>query len=232
MTLTGQLAGGLRSLALRASRRARAGRGRLFLATLAPTAADRILDLGSEDGAHMAALVPFREHLWIADIDPAALARGRERFGFQTLQLDESGRIPVPDDHFDIVFCSSVLEHVTVDKADLESVRSRREFERRALDRQRRFAHEIARVARHYFVQTPYRYFPLESHTWLPAVVVFLPRPWQLRFVAWTNRWWIKTTSVDFHLLTRRQMAELFPGAEIVGERFFGMTKSLVAIRR
>jgi len=65
---------------------------------------------------------------------------------------------------------------VTLDKADLASVRSRRAFERLALDRQRRLAAEIARVGRRYFVQTPYRYFPIESHTWLPAPVLLLPR--------------------------------------------------------
>ena len=36
--------------------------------------------------------------------------------------LDESGRLPFPDDHFDIIFCSSTIEHVTVDKGVTEDI--------------------------------------------------------------------------------------------------------------
>lgn len=195
-----------------------------------PTASDRLLDLGSEDGTHIAALVPFRDNVWIADIDSVALERGHEHFGFNTLLLPEDGAIPVPDRYFDVVFCSSVLEHVTVEKHRLASIRSRRAFEREALERQRRFAAEIVRVSRRYFVQTPYRYFPVESHTWLPAPVAFLPRQLQHRLVKWLNEHWIKSTQLDFHLLNRRHMAMLFPEAEIVQERFLGLTKSLIAV--
>src|SRR3954451_20393933 len=189
----------LRALVLAFSQRARRRRAGLFWKTMRPRAYNRILDLGSEDGSHIAGLVPFREQVWIADIDPAALARGAERFGFHTLALDESGRVPVPDGHFDVVFCSSVLEHVTVDKDALGDVRTRREFERMAWERQGRFAQEVARIGRRYFVQTPYRYFPIESHTWLPAPVAFLPRPLLLRLLPWLNRHWIKATVLDFH---------------------------------
>jgi hypothetical protein len=196
-----------------------------------PAPEDRILDLGSEDGSHIAALVPFRDRVWIADIDATALEEGKRRFGFSTLLLPEDGTIPVPNKHFDLVFCSSVLEHATVDKDSLETLRSHAQFKRQAIRRQRRLAAEIARVGRRYFVQTPYRYFPIESHTWLPAPLMLLPRSLLLRLVPWLNRHWIKSTQLDFNLLTRRDMMELFPGAEIVPERFLGMTKSLVAIR-
>jgi hypothetical protein len=221
----------LRGAFVRASARARRHRAEVFRQALHPTAADRILDLGSEDGGHLAAVVPFRENVWIADIDPVLLERGRATFGFRTIELDESGRVPVADQEFDIVFCSSVLEHVTVDKDALDDVRSRRDFERRAFERQRRFATEIARIGRRYFVQTPYRYFPIESHTWLPAPIAFLPRPLLLRLLPWIGSWWIKSTQADFNLLTRAQMQELFPDAEIRVERFLGLPKSLIALR-
>jgi SAM-dependent methyltransferase len=218
--------------ALRVSSRARARRAQMFNELMAPEHGDRILDLGSEDGRHIAAIVPFRENVCIADIQPEALEHGRREYGFDTALISENGDLPFADDHFDIVFCSSALEHATIDKGELRSVTSRREFERRALERQRHLAREIDRISRAYFVQTPYRYFPVESHTWLPGLVVFLPRRALLRLLQATNRWWIKSTEPDWHLLSRRAMRGLFPQAEVVVERFAGVPKSLIAVKR
>jgi hypothetical protein len=196
-----------------------------------PQATDRILDLGSEDGSHIARVVPFRDNVCIADIDADALARGAACFGFATRLLDEDGTLPMQNDEYDIVFCSSVIEHVTIDKTLLTTVTSGRAFQQQAFAHQQRFADEVARVCRRYFVQTPYRYFPIESHTWLPVGLIVLPRAAQLRVVAFTNRHWIKQTQLDFNLLTRRQMQALFPDARIIAERWMGLTKSLIAVR-
>lgn len=216
----------------RYSNRRRRARGELFRQLLAPTEDDAILDLGSEEGDHIALLVPFRGNVTIADIDAAALERGRARYGFQLALLDEGGRLPFPDGHFDIVFCSSVIEHVTVAKEKLDEVRSRRAFAAASWEHQRRFAAEIRRVAKRYFVQTPNKWYPIESHTWLPVPIVLLPRPLQLRLVGWLNRWWIKPTQVDWNLLTGADMAALFPDATIVSERTLGLRKSLIAVKR
>jgi hypothetical protein len=201
-------------------------------ALLRPSETDRILDLGSEDGSYIASIVPFRENVVIADISPQPLERGASRYGFQTLLLDESGRVPVPDGHFDIVFCSSVIEHATVDKDDVYAYRTNADFRAAALPRQRRLAQEIRRVGRGYFVQTPNRYFLVESHTWLPGLIVLLPRRAQIRLICFFNRFWPKVAIPDWNLLTAREMQELFPDAELVRERSLGLTKSLIAVRR
>jgi Methyltransferase domain len=210
----------------------RSARGELFRKLLSPSEHDAILDLGSEEGDHIAGVVPFRANVTIADIDAAALERGQARFGFRTALLGESDRLPFADGEFDIVFCSSVIEHVTVGKDELTSVRSGHDFANAAWQRQREFADEIRRVGKRYFVQTPYKWYPIESHTWLPVVVVMLPRPLQLRLVSWLNRWWIKPTQVDWNLLTYAQMSTLFPEATIVRERTLGLCKSLIAVGR
>jgi hypothetical protein len=210
----------------------RRDRGEMFRTLLAPTAQDRILDLGSEEGDHIAAVVPFRENVTIADIDGAALERGRTRHGFNTALLDESGSLPFADDEFDIVFCSSVIEHVTVDKDQLQGLSDGRAFQAASWQHQQRFADEIRRVGKRYFVQTPNKWYPVESHTWLPVIIVALPRPVQLRLVGWLNRWWIKPTQVDWNLLTAADMGKLFPGAEVVHERTLGLSKSLIALKR
>lgn len=87
----------VRAAAAAYGRRARSKRAGLFIRSLASSAHDRILDLGSEDGSHIAAIVPYRENVFIADIDERALEDGRRRFGFQPVLLAEDGRLPFPD---------------------------------------------------------------------------------------------------------------------------------------
>lgn len=214
------------------SSRSRAQRGRLFRQALEPGPDDRILDLGSGDGAHIAGILPHRDNVWIADLSTENLTAGRRRFGFGAVRIDGAGRLPFRDGAFDIVFCSSVIEHVTVPKHEVGRYRTNREFARAAWTAQRRFAAEIRRIGRRYFVQTPNRWFPVESHTWLPAPILLLPRRLRLRLIDGLDRWWPKQTTGDWHLLTRRSMRELFPDAEIRVERSFGLAKSIIALKR
>ena len=213
------------------SARQRRRRGAIFLERLRPARADRILDLGSEDGSHIASILGRGYDVSIADIDQAAVESGQRKFGFKPVVVPEDGALPFTDGHFDIVFCSSVIEHATVDKKDLRQYRSTTEFRRAAWARQKRLAQEIRRIGRRYYVQTPYRYFPIESHTWLPAVIVLVPRWLQIRLIDHMNRFWPKKTDPDFHLLTPRDMRILFPDAEVRYERSFGLLKSMIAVR-
>jgi hypothetical protein len=105
-------------------------------------------------------------------------------------------------------------------------------FTAAAFFRKRVFAEEIRRIGKRYFVQTPYKYFPIETHTWLPAFILLLPRGILIRLIQFNNKWWIKKTIPDFNLMTRKMMKELFPDAEIIPEKLFGFTKSLIAIKR
>jgi len=211
------------------SEKCRRKRAALFCRYLRPTEEDKILDLGSEDGSFIAEIIPFRENVFIADIDEELLSRGRARYGFKTVLLDESGVLPFEDGYFDIVHCNSVIEHVTIDKVRRWSLQSQKEFTEVAFERQKRFANEIRRIGKSYFVQRPNRGFLFESHTWLP-LIQFLPRALLIRAIRFLNKWWVKKTSPDWNLLAERQMRELFPDALIVRERVLGFTKSLIAI--
>jgi len=203
----------------------------LFHQYLHPTQQDKILDLGSEDGSSIANIIPFRENVFIADINQKMLARGRQQYGFKTVLLDEGGTLPFEDNYFDIVHCNSVIEHVGIDKAQQWSVRDGKKFAKMAFERQKKFADEIRRVGKKYFVQTPNKNFILESHTWLP-LVQFLPRPILIRMIRWLNKWWVKKTAPDWNLMTEKQMKELFPEATVIRERVFGLTKSLIMVGR
>jgi SAM-dependent methyltransferase len=213
------------------SDRSRAKRAHLFREHLRPTESDRILDLGGRDGSYIALVIPFRKNVWVADIHSGRLEHAADHFGFQTKLLDESGRLPFEDGYFDITFCNSVIQHVTVDKDEITEIETTREFRERSSHRQKLFADEIRRVSKSYFVQTPNKYFIIESCTWLPVFIYLLPRRmfiWILRRLAY---FWPKTTQADYNLLTAREFQTLFPDASIVKEKSLFMTKSFSAIK-
>jgi SAM-dependent methyltransferase len=224
----------IKGLVHRFRSRARAARAAVFRQAFRVTENTRIIDIGSEDGSAIAAVLEgtgaLPRNVYIADIDAGRVRAGAQKYGFVPVVIPESGRLPFSDGFFDIVYCSSVIEHVTVPKAEVWRAKGA-SFRRRAEASQRAFAQEIRRLGKAYFVQTPNRWFPIESHTWLP-LVGFVPRAVQLATINVSNRFWIKSTQPDWHLLTARDMRMLFPDAEIHHERALGLTKSIMAIRR
>jgi len=205
----------IRRLAVRSSTNCRLRRGRLFRERLQPTQADSILDLGGGRGGHIAEIVPYRDNVTIGDLDPEALRRAAQTYGFGTLLLDGGETFPVADGQFDVVFCSSVIEHVTGPKEIVYDLEDAGQFAASAKAAQANFAAEVRRIAKRYFVQTPYKYFPLEQHSFLPFVVVLLPRRWQVKLMRFLAHRWIKPVYPDFRRLTIKEMRVLFPESEI-----------------
>jgi SAM-dependent methyltransferase len=122
------------------------------------------------------------------------------------VRADATERLPFADGAFDLVYSNSVVEHLPP-------------------ARRARFAAEIARVGRGWWVQTPAFSFPLEPHALLPAahwLPVALRRPyWRLGVAgAWE----------DVRLLRRGELARLFPEGAVVAERFGPLTKSWIAV--
>ncbi len=224
----------LQEIVWAASRKARQKRAEFFRSQFILDETTRVLDIGSETGANIKLVLENTnvkpENVFIADIDENALNEGRERFGFQTLLLDESGKLPIADDEFDLIYCSSVIEHVTVAKEKVWETTSQIEFKKAAWERQTELANEIRRVGKQYFVQTPARSFVIESHTWLP-LVAFLPRPMLIKTMRQANKFWIKKAAPDFNLLDKQQMHKLFPDAEIALEKKLGLVKSIMAMK-
>ena len=193
---------------------------RLFAQTFRITPETRVLDVGGSPSIWDFA--PVRPRLTIANM-PSALVPGSspvDLVGADGLSL------PFADRSFDIAFSNSVIEHVG------------------SLPAQRRFAQEIARVGRSYWVQTPNRTFPIEMHTMMPGVH-FLPKHLALRILEkfsvweWTThpqpeqkRFYLHHVLNEMSLLTAPVLAELFPDARILKERMLGFPKSLIAVRR
>jgi hypothetical protein len=142
--------------------------------------------------------------------------------GFVSVRGNACHMPQFPDNSFDVIHSNSVIEHV----GQWASMMS--------------MAREIRRVAPSYFVQTPYFWFPIEPHARTP-LLHWLPESLKFRLVMARKcgPYWSKATTVDeamrtiqsSMLLDKCMFSALFPDANIVSERVFGITKSLMAIR-
>jgi SAM-dependent methyltransferase len=224
----------LKKIVMYCSKSARKKRAEIFRRHFELNEQTRILDLGSEDGSHIHAILQGTavqpQHVYIADINNTSIEKGQKNFGFNPVLIHESERLPFENGFFDIVYCSSVIEHVTVPKDEVWSINSDEQFKQRASQRQAVFANEIKRLGKQYFVQTPYKYFPIESHSWLPFIAL-LPRKRLISLLQLSNKVWIKRTDPDWYLLNKPEMLALFEGGQLIDEKFLGLTKSIMAIK-
>jgi SAM-dependent methyltransferase len=122
------------------------------------------------------------------------------------VRADASERLPFEDGQFELVYCSSVVEHVPP-------------------ARRGAFAAEIRRVGRGWFVQSPAYSFPIEPHSLLPFAH-WLP-------VALRRHYWRLGAAGSWEevaLLRRGEMESLFGAAR--AERFGPLVKSWVCVSR
>jgi 2-polyprenyl-3-methyl-5-hydroxy-6-metoxy-1,4-benzoquinol methylase len=194
------------------TQRLRQRRYELFVETCRVTPGETILDVGAGGGA---ALERFNttNPIVAVDLAPRDVAGSYLDSPNVTFAVADGTSLPYADHQFPIVFSNSVIEHIP---KELQAA----------------FAAEIRRVGRRYFVQTPNRYFPIEPHYQFP-LFQFLPKSAQ----KWLNAhvtlgWREKGHWEDVNLLSADELSRLFPDAEIRRERVFGLTKSLMAIRR
>lgn len=191
-----------------------------FAQELGITAETRVLDIGGTPDNWR--LLPVQPRLVLLNT-PRAKA---DLSGAAEWIAGDGRRLPFRDEAFDVVFSNSVIEHV----GDRES--------------QRRFALEVMRTGKAYWVQTPNRGFPLEQHLLTP-VIHWLPRAWQRALAPRFNLWrylvritpdrrefFIRHYLDDIRLLSAAELRGLFPGATVLRERVLGISKSLVAFRR
>jgi hypothetical protein len=206
-------------------------RAERFVRLLRPQAGMRLLDLGGSDGSFAERVCRHvRLDVTVADISADNRAAALEK-GFDHVLLDETSQIlPFGDGEFDIILCNSVIEHATNLPA-APSIISDAEWYAHARAAQTRFAAEIQRIGRGYFVQTPHKHFPIEHHMHLPFVQ-YLGHARLSRLVVFTDRYWIKYCGgVDFELFTPSDLKKMFPDSVIEVERAWRIPKSIIAWR-
>jgi hypothetical protein len=196
--------------------RVRARRWQTFEERFPDLARMSVLDLGGTAGAWR--LVPTRPaRLVLLNIEePGELSGAQSAIGDACDPPDWVRR-----EHFDLVFSNSLIEHVG------------------GHWRRQRFAEVVRSVAEHHWVQTPYRYFPLEPH-YVGPLFQFVPLAARGRLVA---RWPIGSLATvkdralclaqaqQTELVSRTEMRGYFPDSKLLDERVLGVAKSLIAVR-
>lgn len=141
--------------------------------------------------------------------------------GVESIQGDACNPPPaVVNSTYDLVISNSLIEHVGGHSQRV------------------RLAEVIQKAADKHWVQTPYRYFPIEPH-WLAPGIQFLPFAakvratmiWRLGNLHTTDRNRAIKSVNEIELLSLTQMRTYFPDSDIWCERVAGLIKSMVAIR-
>jgi SAM-dependent methyltransferase len=176
--------------------RARARRHRELFALTRLSGDARVLDVGC--GA--LGLRGLEPDLDITGVDLAE----RPDYPGPFVRADAAEGLPFAEDEFDLVYCSSVIEHVPP-------------------ARRSAFAAEVRRVGRGWFVQSPAFSFPVEPHALLPFAHWLPPR---LRRRYWrvgaAGQW------EEIALLRRGEIERLFGPA--LPERLGPLVKSWVCV--
>jgi len=140
------------------------------------------------------------------------------------IRTDRADACDLPDSiasrRYDLVFSNSVIEHVG---GHIQRIK---------------FAETVRHLAPRYWVQTPYRYFPIEPH-WLFPGFQFLPlavrgqisRYWPLVHTQPESRAEGVRSAMEIELLSQTEMAFYFPDAILRYEKVAGLIKSLIAVR-
>ena len=97
---------------------------------------------------------------------------------------------------------------------------------------------EVHRLAARHWIQTPYRYFPIEPH-WLFPGFQFMPvsvraeisRRWPLVHTRSASHQDGVRAAMGVELLSRTEMASYFPDSTLRFERAVGAIKALIAVK-
>ena len=186
-----------------------------FCSTMELTGAESLLDVGG-GGDWSWNKISFSKPITVINVQPGRDIPGR----ISCVKGDACAMSMFEAGVFDLAFSNSVIEHVG------------------NFERQQQMANEIRRVASRYWVQTPYRHFPIEVHMMFPFFQ-YLP----IKMRAWLGVRWPFSfemmrngnplrDATEIWLLDIRKMKCLFPEAEILTERFMGIPKSIIAVYR
>lgn len=187
----------------------------------------RIIDMGGTpeywERVGLDFLREHKAHVTITNLHATELDRGRRDIDLFAFATGNACHLEgVADNSFDIAHSNSVIEHVFT------------------WENMRAFAAETRRVAPWHYVQTPYFWFPVDPHFYRMPLFHWMPQSVRAKLLmrlplAHVGR--IATLEKAHQvvegakLIDLAQMRALFPDSHIRFERFFGLPKSLIAVR-
>ncbi|MDR3747997.1 MAG: methyltransferase domain-containing protein [Acidobacteriota bacterium] len=192
-------------------RKSREQKHRRFLQFLNPTPEMRILNVGAAGTRiglqeQLESSYPHRSRIIGGGISFADVEDYRDSFPGVTAVVFDGCALPFADQSFDIVYSNAVLEHLPG-----------KEFVER-------FAAEVQRVGKGWFITTPNFWYPIDPHYHLPFVQL-LPEATQQRLVRRMGR----MPYEHLHLLTKKELRRLFPTGEVIGCRVTFYPETLIA---
>lgn len=206
----------VRAAVLKPAARARERRAAVLRNTFPDVERMRVLDLGGRPQT-WSELRPA--HVTVVNLEPSEMKHAQS--WCRTVAGDACDPHLLSGESFDLVFSNSVLEHVGGHAKRVQ------------------FAANVHRLGLKHWIQTPYRYFPIEPHHLVPGLQ-WIPRTAQISVI---QRWPLshsgaikdrgRATNVALwtELVSVTEMCHYFPRSLILRERYAGMVKSLIAVR-
>jgi hypothetical protein len=165
-----------------------------FIALAGSEPGRRVLDLGATpdttlpESNFLELWYPHRGDITIASIEDCSHLE-KVFAGTRVVQIGANGPLPFEHGHFDVGFCSAVLEHVGNDQNQLTLLS------------------ELARTCRNVFLTTPDRTFPIELHTFLP-LLHWCPKRLHRQVLGLLGEsFWAKEENLN--LVSRRRLRDL-----------------------
>jgi ubiquinone/menaquinone biosynthesis C-methylase UbiE len=196
------------------SHRSRTRKFELCDAIFQPRPEDRVLDVGASGDVFtqytFEDVYQYPERIVGGGYELHEVTSARQHYPQPRYVVFDGCALPFPDQSFDLVFSNAVIEHILGD------------------GRQERFAQEIMRVGKSWFVTTPNYWYPLESHYHLPFIQ-FMPRTLQREYNRLLGTHIPKGTVQELGLLSARELRRLFPSGRVAHVRVTFWPETLVA---
>ncbi|XOF33710.1 MAG: class I SAM-dependent methyltransferase [Candidatus Electrothrix sp. YB6] len=199
-------------------------KNKLFFSRIRPDETTRVIDIGSQvgtkysEGIQFLDIYPWKKNVTAVNLSPQHIKNIRKKYPGVNAQTADALNLPWPDQYFDVAYSNAVIEHVGGAEA------------------QRKFASEVMRVAKKYFITTPNRWYPFEFHlrlpfvSWLPGNA-YLKVGSIVRFNHIQKKYmWFAGEFNKFNLLSKRQLSAYFPNSTIIACRVTFMPETFIAV--
>jgi hypothetical protein len=186
----------------------------LFLSLFNPRPDDKVLDIGASGEVFLLYtfenIYPFLEQIVAGGNDLREVLSARRYYPKAQYVAFDGCSLPFPDKSFDIVFSNAVIEHVLGN------------------GRQEKFAQEVMRTGKGWFITTPNFWYPFESHYHLP-LIQFMPRELRREYNRLLGTHIPRGQVQELGLLSARELRRLFPTSKILKVRVTFWPETLVA---